>query len=70
MLEHATAGNDPVSVAAISAAEQAANLEERLSRGWDLIAHAEQRGEPTDDLFNHFKFLLRQYEDLLDEFTT
>lgn len=69
MLEHATIGNDPVNVAAVSVAEQAANLEERLGRGWDLIARAEQQGESTDELFNHFKFLLRQYEDLLDEFT-
>ena len=69
MLEHATLGNDPVNVA-VTAADQAANLEERLSRGWDLIAQAEQRGEPTDDLFSHFKFLLRQYEDLLDDFAT
>lgn len=42
------------------------NLEQRLARGWDVIASAERKGEPVEALFDHFSNLLREYEDLCD----
>ncbi len=42
-------------------------LEQRLERGWGVIANAELRGEPVAALYSHFEDLLRQYEALYDQ---
>ena len=65
MQDQLTVPQDHFPEAAIdSPADPVAMLESRLDRGWEVITAAEHRGEPTDQLFNHFLDLLNQYERL------
>lgn len=67
MLDQHAAEHHPFESGGLDAADDEITLlEKRLERGWQVITAAEQRGESTDRLLDHFTELLRRYESLYD----